>query len=100
MTLNTTYCEVQSCTMMNFPRVIVPNYVDILLWTLAPPSLLFGALLTYAIVHYEWYGGDSQKRSLGNRILSQCAISNFLHGCFSFVVTLVSRYDLMDPTDR
>ena len=50
------------------------------MWGVSGVSLALGLPLHLILVHYEWYGGDSQKRSLGNRIITQCAIANLLWG--------------------
>ena len=41
-------------------------YLDIAMWTSNIFTLTVGNALLGSIVHYEWYSGDPQKRSLGN----------------------------------
>ena len=75
------YCPYspESCSVL-FPLKTISHWVDLSMWGLCLVSLLFGLPLHLTLVHYEWYGGDSQKRSLGNRIISQCAIANLIFG--------------------
>ena len=75
------YCpySVESCSVQS-PEKTISFGVDLSMWGLCLVSLLLGLPLHLTLVHYEWYGGDSQKRSLGNRIISQCAIANLIFG--------------------
>ena len=49
-------------------------YLDIALWTSNILTFTVGNALLGSIVHYEWYGGDPQKRSLGNRLGSHLVL--------------------------
>ena len=40
--------------------------------------MIIGVPLGLGIVQYEWYGGDTQKRSLGNRFASWGLITNMV----------------------
>ena len=51
-------------------------------------TLIIGVPLGLVIVQYEWYGGDPQKRSLGNRFASWTLITNMLS--FSTAHTFVA----------
>ena len=75
------YCPYSpvSCSV-HFLLKTISHWVDLSMWGLCLVSLLLGLPLHLTLVHYEWYGGDSQKRSLGNRIISQCAIANLIFG--------------------
>lgn len=51
------------------PKVdpILTAHFDRVLWVSTALAWTIGPLLIYGILHYEWFGGDPQKRSLGNR---------------------------------
>ena len=51
---------------------------DKVFWSVSTVSLLLGFMLGVCIVHYEWYGGDPQKRSLANRVMSNACIADTL----------------------
>ena len=70
---------VESC-IVHSPEKSISFWVDLTMWGVSGVSLVLGLPLHLILVHYEWYGGDSQKRSLGNRIITQCAIANLLWG--------------------
>ena len=70
---------IESCTFYS-PEKSISFWVDLTMWAVSGVSLVLGLPLHLILVHYEWYGGDSQKRSLGNRIITQCAIANLLWG--------------------
>ena len=57
---------------------------DIFFWTCDAVIIIFGIPVNIGIIHYEWYGGDPQKRSLSNRMMSsgviaQCTAGVLLH---------------------
>ena len=49
---------------------------DIYFWVSVVAVLLIGLPVNFGIVYYEWFGGDTQKRSLVNRFTSNAIISN------------------------
>ena len=53
---------------------------DISYWTVAALMIVFGLPLNAAIIHYEWYDGDPQKRSLSNRMMSSFIFSTCTAG--------------------
>ena len=53
---------------------------DIFYWTCDSLIILLGIPLNLGIIHYEWFGGDSQKRSLSNRMMSSFAITQCTAG--------------------
>ena len=53
---------------------------DISYWTCAVLMMIFGIPLNVGIINYEWYGGDPQKRSLSNRMISSCVIAHCIAG--------------------
>ena len=66
---------------------------DIFFWTCDAVIIIFGIPVNIGIIHYEWYGGDPQKRSLSNRMMSsgviaQCTAGVLLH-TFSGMMRLV-----------
>ena len=48
---------------------------DIVIWTLLCPMVILSNLLLFGVAHYERFGGDPQKRSLGNRLVFQASFS-------------------------
>ena len=72
--------------------------------------MTFGSFLWFGIIHFERFGGDPQKRSISNHIISYIATSiltfkvlliesiilaRFIFGCLSFVlgeILMISRY--------
>ena len=72
--------------------------------------MIFGSFLWFGIIHFERFGGDYQKRSLSNHIVSYIATSilifkvlliesmilaRFMFGCLSFMlgeIFMISRY--------
>lgn len=48
---------------------------DVFYWLCTAFVLIHGTAITAAIVHYERYAEDPQKRSLANRFVSKAAIS-------------------------
>ena len=53
---------------------------DISYWTCAVLMMIFGIPLNVGIINYEWYGGDPQKRSLSNRMMSSYVIAHCIAG--------------------
>ena len=62
---------------------------DILLWTNTAFSWTFGLAMIFGIVHYERFGGDPQKRSLGNRLIS-CGVKSLASQTFFLQILLIS----------
>ena len=56
---------------------------DIYYWVSVNAVLLIGLPLNFCIVYYEWFGGDTQKRSLVNRLISNCIISSYISALFN-----------------
>ena len=48
---------------------------DLAIWAVMCPMVILSNLLLLGLAHYERFGGDPQKRSLGNRLASQAALS-------------------------
>ena len=63
---------------------------DIFYWTNNAIVILFGIPLNIGIIHYEWYSGDPQKRSLSNRMISSAIIAQCAAGS-----TLISYSGIM-----
>ena len=53
---------------------------DISYWTCTVIMMIFGIPLNVGIINYEWYGGDPQKRSLSNRMMSSYVIAHCIAG--------------------
>ena len=67
-------------------------YLDIVYWTSAVVMIVIGIPFNFGLVHYEIYGGDPQKRSLANRMISSSVMSNISAGFSIHVFTAVLRY--------
>ena len=55
-----------------------PVGLRVVLWLVNIVSFTFGNLLLLSILHYERYGGDPQKRSLGNRLAADMCLAILL----------------------
>ena len=67
---------------------------DVCLWTSTVTAWTLGPLLMFGIIHYEKFGGDPQKRSLGNRLISS-AVKTLAAFAFCWqILLLLNRYDL------
>ena len=53
-------------------------HFDVFFWTCTALTTMIGVPFGFGIVQLEWYGGDTQKRSLGNRFVSWVLITNML----------------------
>ena len=53
-------------------------HFDVFFWTCTALTTIIGVPFGLGIVQHEWYGGDTQKRSLGNRFVSWVLITNML----------------------
>ena len=51
----------------------------------------FGNILVWGVYHFEYYGGDPQKRGFGNRVLSYMCQMSFLTNATAHHITL-ARY--------
>ena len=65
---------------------------DIFFWTFNALIIIFGIPLNIGIIHYEWYGGDPQKRSLSNRIISSSVIAQCTTGVLLQTFTGMMRF--------
>ena len=54
------------------------RFFDIFYWVCTTSTVVLGIPLACLIVHYEWYGGDPQKRSLVNRLMSNGVVTNII----------------------
>ena len=77
---------------MHFPASPILPYVDLLMWTSLILVCLIGAPINLTIVYYDWYGGDPQKRSLGNRIISVGSLANIFSTLCCFLLAVFIRY--------
>ena len=66
-------------------------YLDIVYWAEALVMVLVGMPLNVGLVHWEIYGGDTQKRSLFNRLSSSSIISTISAGFSIHIFTGVVR---------
>ena len=74
-----TECKVLRCSVAITDVEVGENELwlfDIFFWTCAVLVVVVGSPLACLIVHYEWYGGDAQKRSLVNR---QAVFGRLIH---------------------
>ena len=68
-----------------------------LLWTSWLTSLVLGNSLLGAIIHFEWFGGDQQKRGLQNRLVSEMLIATILGiNCFHLYFP-AKEFDIIGP---
>ena len=88
-------CLVETCVAKIEDKISEKQlfYFDILYWTWAAIIVLIGIPMNCLIVHYEWFGGDPQKRSLANRFVSSACIADMT--CLVLLVALTGsiRYD-------
>ena len=68
---------------------------DILLWAQVGLVSSLGSFLLFAILHFERFGGDVQKRSLGNRLVSHGAANSWLQTITRSLLIITVRYDLI-----
>ena len=87
-------CLVETCVVKIEDNISEKQlfYFDILYWTWAAIIVLIGIPMNCLIVHYEWFGGDPQKRSLANRIISSSVIANISAGISMHTFTAMIRY--------
>ena len=64
---------------------------DIFFWTCNALIIIFGIPLNVGIIHYEWFGGDPQKRSLSNRMTTSFIIANCVAGTIEHIFTGIVR---------
>ena len=69
---------------------------DISYWTCAVLMMIFGIPLNVGIIHYEWYGGDPQKRSLSNQIMSSFVIAQCMDGVLLQTFAGMMRFVFID----
>ena len=67
---------------------------DILYWSCVSLVVLVGIPIHLVIVHYEWYGGDPQKRSLVNRFMSNGVVSNIVSSVSILMLSGFLRYEV------
>ena len=86
--INDSYsCFVEQCWIRieeeDIDLNVLQNF-DVFYWLMATFLLVFGLPLNLSIIHYERFGGDSQKRSLGNRF-SSYAVAFSMAASFSLL---------------
>ena len=64
---------------------------DILMWAQVMVVSTLGYFLLFAIIHFERFGGDTQKRSLGNRLASLGAVNFCLQITFRSTIIISIR---------
>ena len=64
---------------------------DILMWAQVMVVSTLGYCLLFAIIHFERFGGDTQKRSLGNRLSSFGAVNVCLQITFRSTIIIFIR---------
>ena len=89
-------CIVEKCSAIWTDEVtsFQLHFFDIAYWIWAIVILLLGIPMSFGIVHYEWFGGDPQKRSLTNRIISSYVIANTTAGVTMHIFTATIRSDI------
>ena len=101
---NSTLFPTVTCIILNFTKPEIEPTVlavfDTLLWIATVAAWTIGSLLMFGIIHFEKFGGDPQKRSLGNRLIS-CSVKSLLAASFCWQCILISfRYDLSNLSVR
>ena len=66
---------------------------DILMWAQVGLVTTLGSFLLFAIIHFERFGGDVQKRSLGNRLASNGAANAWVQTITRSLLIITVRYD-------
>ena len=88
--------EVLSC-FLNPSKLVGTTdrfYHDIVNWTSLTITFTLVFALFAGIIHYEWYGEDSQKRSLGNRLVSHAALAAIFENFWRHLGIILVRYNL------
>ena len=83
-------CVIEAC-YLNFSSSRISVYVDLSLWTSLVLVCIIGVPINFAVAYYDWYGGDPQKRSLGNRIISVGSLTNILSTLLCFLLAMAIR---------
>ena len=66
----------ENCTLATFANNEPDNTMtDCLMWSMTGLSFTLGNLMLFGLYHYEKFGEDPAKRSLFNRLVSQCLIA-------------------------
>ena len=76
-------CIIDACHI-SFPYSPIPAHVDIALWSSLILVCIIGIPINIVFVYYDWYGGDPQKRSLGNQILSVGSLTHISSTIFCY----------------
>ena len=82
---------IEAC-YVDFPGTTIPPYVDTTLWMSLVLVCLVGVPVNLFIIFYDLYGGDPNKRSLGNRILSIASLANNVATFCCFMIAILFRY--------
>ena len=92
-------CLVEKCVVEIEDNITESQwfYFDILYWIWTAIIISIGIPLNCFIVHYEWFGGDPQKRSLVNRVLSSSVIANISAGISMHIFTAMIRLCFVIP---
>ena len=79
-TFNTMNATVPNCTTICncIEDDPLKAMIDPWLWTSWFITLTLGNSFLVALVHYEWFGGDPQKRSLQNQLVSEVTMAGLL----------------------
>lgn len=89
-------CIVEKCLVNIGSSVTIPqhhqHFFDIFFWVNLSLIFAIGAPMSFSIVHYEWFGGDPQKRSLVNRFMSSLAMSSYTASLFIQACVGAIRY--------
>ena len=87
----TVECVIEAC-YVDFPATTIPPYVDTTLWMSLVLVCLVGVPVNLFIIFYDLYGGDPNKRSLGNQILSIASFANNVATFCCFMIAILFRY--------
>ena len=87
---STTFME--NCTLATFAIDDPDNTMtDCLMWSMTGLSFTLGNLMLFSLYHYEKFGEDPAKRSLFNRLVSQCLIACSVQTNMGNLLLIISR---------
>ena len=92
-------CVIEAC-YLNFSSSPISAYVDLPLWTSLVLVCIIGVPINFAVAYYDWYGGDPQKRSLGNRIISVGSLANIFSTLCCFLLAVFIRYKFFNKVSK
>ena len=86
-------CFLDKCMVQIEDSISESEYFwfDVAYWMCAAVIVIVGIPVNYGLVHYERFGGDPQKRSLNNRMISSSVVCNIMAGYSMHTFTAMLR---------